>query len=240
MKRDLNRRADQMREITIDFERALNGEGSAFLRMGRTEVLAVATVESKVPPFLRGATPERGWVTAEYSMLPRSTSTRMKRERRGARSRTMEIERLIGRSLRAGVDLEKLGARAIIVDCDILSADGGTRCASITAGYLAMARAIKSLLDSGELAEDPIESLIAAVSIGLVDGQTMVDLDYAEDSRATVDMNLAMTDSGGIVEIQASAEGAPYSRDTLDRFLHSAAAAIGELHERQRAALAQR
>lgn len=207
---------------------------SVLFSMGRTKVLCTATVTEGVPKWLENRLPPQGWVSAEYSLLPRSTGSRTQRERRGAGGRTMEIQRLIGRSLRAGVDMNRLGARSIIVDCDILQADGGTRTASITGGWLAMARAIGALVRSGELRRDPLASPVAAVSVGLVDGEALLDLCYEEDSVADVDMNVVMNEAGDLIEIQATAEGHTFSRAQLEELLDLSRRGIDQLVALQR------
>ncbi|MDR1070995.1 MAG: ribonuclease PH [Gracilibacteraceae bacterium] len=193
--------------------------GSVLIRMGKTAVLCTASIEDRVPPFLKGA--GKGWVTAEYSMLPGSTQPRAQREAsRGRQSgRTMEIQRLIGRALRAVVDTSKLGERTVWIDCDVLQADGGTRTASVTGAYVALYQAVQSLLNRRLLRGNPLIGSVAAVSVGLVDGEALLDLDYGEDSRAEVDMNVVMTDTGKFVEIQGTAEEQPFDRETLAHFL---------------------
>jgi ribonuclease PH len=207
------------------------------IAMGETRVLCTASVEEKVPPFLKGA--GRGWVTAEYGMLPRATHTRGDREAaRGKQSgRTQEIQRLIGRSLRAVFDLEALGERTITLDCDVLQADGGTRCASITGAFVAACDAVAWLLETGRLTRSPIADHVAAVSVGVVNGAPLLDLDYREDSGCDADLNVVMTGRGGFVEVQGTAEGAPFSRQELDRLLALADRGIRDLIDRQRLAL---
>jgi len=202
---------------------------SVLFSMGRTKVLCTATVTEGVPKWLENRLPPQGWVSAEYSLLPRSTGSRTQRERRGAGGRTLEIQRLIGRSLRAGVDMNRLGARSIIVDCDVLQADGGTRTASITGGWLAMARAIGALVESGEIRRDPLASPVAAVSVGLVDGGALLDLCYEEDSVADVDMNVVMNEAGDLIEVQATAEGHPFSLSQLEELLDLARRGVDQL-----------
>jgi ribonuclease PH len=197
--------------------------------MGRTKVLCTATVNEGVPKWLENRLPPQGWVTAEYSLLPRSTGSRTNRERRGPGGRTQEIQRLIGRSLRAGVDMRRLGARSVIVDCDILEADGGTRTASITGGWIALKRAIGPLVEKGQLRRDPMLSPVAAISVGLVDGEALLDLCYEEDSVADVDMNVVMNGDGELIEIQATAEGRAFSREQLHELLDMASDGIQEL-----------
>lgn len=235
--RPSGRSVDQMRAIhfTPDFTR--HAEGSVLVEFGETRVLATASVESKVPHFLKGKS--EGWITAEYGMLPRSTHTRNAREAaRGKQSgRTMEIQRLIGRSLRAVIDRRALGERTITVDCDVLQADGGTRTAAITGGYVALALAMNRLVDRGDLVETPIHGQVAAVSVGIFDGNPVLDLDYAEDSEAETDMNVVMNEAGGLIEIQGTAEGHAFQRSELERLLDLADQGIAELLQAQRAVL---
>jgi len=213
-------------------------EGSVLMEMGKTRVLAAASYEPRVPRFLHGT--GKGWVSAEYSMLPRATEVRTPREVQQGRpsGRTQEIQRLIGRSLRAVTALDKLGEVTIWVDCDVLQADGGTRTASITAGYIALALAVRKLRERELLLDDPLVDHVAAVSAGLVDGEALLDLCYEEDARAEVDFNVVMTGSGTLVEIQGTAEGQPFSRVQLDQMVDLAEKGIGELVEIQRRALA--
>lgn len=212
----------------------ISAEGSALIEVGHTKVLCAATVENTVPRFLRNS--GRGWVTAEYAMLPRATSTRMQREvERGRPSgRTAEIQRLIGRSLRAVVDMKALGERTIIVDCDVLQADGGTRTAAITGGWVAMAIAAKGLVEYDTVPTNPVRNHLAAISVGIVDNSPMLDLCYAEDSRAEVDMNVVMNSAGEFVEVQASAEGRTFSKSQLDAQLALAESGINALIAAQR------
>jgi ribonuclease PH len=212
-------------------------EGSVLLEMGKTRVLCAASYEPRVPPWLIGK--GKGWVTAEYSMLPRATSERTPREAsRGKLSgRTQEIQRLIGRSLRAVVRFERLGERTIWVDCDVLQADGGTRTAAITGGYIALARAVRALAERGDVPDDVLGGSVAAVSAGIVDGERLVDLSYEEDSRAEVDFNVVMTDAGQLVEVQGTAEGEPFSRQDLDEMVSLAADGIERLTAIQREAV---
>ena len=232
--RDDGRRPDQARQTRIQPGILATAEGSALIEVGHTKVICAATVENTVPSFLRGS--GRGWVTAEYSMLPRSTSTRTPREvQRGRPSgRTAEIQRLIGRSLRAAVDLGRLGERRIVVDCDVMQADGGTRTASITGGWVAMAMAIQQLVEFKLLKTTPLLHYIAATSVGVVDGTPVLDLCFEEDSRAEVDMNVVMTSAGEFVEVQASAEASPFGRERLDAQLALAEAGIRSLIDAQR------
>jgi len=210
-------------------------EGSVLIEMGSTRVICTATVQESVPPFLRGQ--GRGWVTAEYAMLPRSSAERIERERRGPGGRTHEIQRLVGRSLRAVVDLAALGERSILVDCDVLQADGGTRTAAITGGYVALALALERLRAAGTLRSLPLTGSVAAVSVGVVDGRVLVDLAYDEDSRAEVDMNLVTTGGGRWIEVQGTAEGKPFGDRQLQRLLAVGRVAMRELTALQRAAL---
>ena len=214
-----NRKKDEIREIRITKEYIKYPEGSVLIELGNTKVICNATVEEKVPPFLKVSS--KGWITAEYSMLPRATNTRTKRESSNGKltGRTMEIQRLIGRSLRAAIDLKKLGERTIMIDCDVIQADGGTRTAAITGGYLALELAVNKLLDSGEITENPIVSKIAAISVGIVDGEVLLDLEYEEDSRAEVDMNIIMNDRGEFVEIQGTGEGKTFNLKELNSLL---------------------
>lgn len=235
--RPSNRAADQLRAVTIETDVSKHAEGSCLIKFGDTHVLCTASVDQRVPPWLKGK--GSGWVTAEYGMLPRSTGQRMDREAaKGKQSgRTQEIQRLIGRSLRAVVDLKKLGEIQIKVDCDVIQADGGTRTASITGAYVALELAIQHLIKIGALNETPILEPVAAISCGLYDGQPVLDLDYAEDSNAGADANYVMTASGGVVEVQATAEDKPFSAEQLDGLFTLAQKGIGELIKMQRAAL---
>ena len=220
--RPSGRAPDQMRSIAIETNFTIHAEGSALVSFGNTKVLVTASVEEKVPPFLRGK--GQGWVTAEYGMLPRATHTRGSREAaKGKQSgRTQEIQRLIGRSLRAVVDMAKLGERQIVIDCDVIQADGGTRTASISGAWVALRLAVDKLLESKALAEDPIEDSVAAISCGIYKGTPVLDLDYDEDSVAEADGNFVLTGKGQIVEVQASAEGATYDEEGLLRLLRLA------------------
>ena len=223
------RSVSDLREITVETGFIDQAPESVLFAMGRTKVLCTATVSEGVPKWLENRLPPQGWVTAEYSLLPRSTSTRTNRERRGAGGRTQEIQRLIGRSLRAGIDMRSLGARSIIVDCDILEADGGTRTASVTGGWIALARAIRHLMEQGKLKRDPLISPVAAISVGLVDGEALLDLCYEEDSVADVDMNVVMNGNGDMIEVQATAEGESFSREQLEELLDLASDGIDRL-----------
>ncbi len=223
------RAPDQLRAVRLTRHFTAHAEGSVLVEFGDTRVLCTASVEEGVPQFMRGRS--RGWVTAEYGMLPRATHTRTPREAaRGKQSgRTQEIQRLIGRSLRASVNLEALGERTVLIDCDVLQADGGTRTASITGGYVALADACERLRTRGLITGSPLHGQIAAVSVGIVRGAPMLDLDYAEDSEAETDMNVVMNNGGGFIEVQGTAEGHAFRRHELDALLNLAATGIGEL-----------
>jgi ribonuclease PH len=235
--RPSGRAPDTLRPVTLEPGFAKYAEGSCLARFGDTHVLCAATVEERVPPFLRNT--GRGWVTAEYGMLPRSTHTRTEREAaRGRQSgRTQEIQRLIGRSLRAVTDLAALGERQIRIDCDVLQADGGTRTAAITGSYVALYQAVAKFVQAGLVAAMPLRDSVAAISCGVVEGEVVLDLDYAEDSTAETDANFVLTGSGGIVEIQATAEAEPFDDASFTRMLALARAGITELARKQRAAL---
>ena len=214
-----NRKNDEMREVKVTKNYIMHPEGSVLIEFGNTKVICNATVEEKVPPFLRGT--GTGWVTAEYSMLPRATNNRVQRESSKGKlsGRTMEIQRLIGRALRAAVNLEKLGERTVIIDCDVIQADGGTRTASITGGYLALELAIEKLIDTGKLTEIPINSRVAAISVGKIKDEILLDLEYEEDFRADVDMNIIMNDKGEFIELQGTGEEATFTQDELLKFI---------------------
>ena len=237
MTRPSRRLPDQLRDVRISRNYTCHAEGSVLIEFGNTKVLCTASVEESVPPFLRGK--GEGWVTAEYGMLPRSTHTRMAREAaKGKQSgRTQEIQRLIGRSLRAVVDLKALGERQITIDCDVLQADGGTRTAAITGACVALHDALSGLVASGKLPASPLTAWVAAVSVGIVDGVAVLDLDYPEDSACETDMNVVMTGNGGFVEVQGTAEGKPFSRAELDQLLALAATGITSLVKLQQAAV---
>lgn len=226
---------DELRPVRIAPSYLDYAEGSALIELGATRVICAVSVEERVPPFLQGT--GQGWVTAEYAMLPRSTQVRTPREIKGLRGRTQEIRRFIGRSLRAAVDLEALGERTLIVDCDVLQADGGTRTASITGGYVALAIALDKLIRGGLLAAGVLKTAVAAVSAGLVGGEALLDLCYEEDSQAEVDFNVVMTAERQFVEIQGTAEKQPFPREVMDRLLNLAEKGIRELLEVQRKAL---
>ena len=227
--RPSGRNLDEIRSITIETNVTKHAEGSCLIKIGDTHVLCTATVEDRVPPFVKGS--GLGWVTAEYGMLPRSTGSRMRREAASGKQggRTVEIQRLIGRSLRAGVDRVALGERQITVDCDVIQADGGTRCASISGGWVALKLAGKKLLQEGTVTTDPLISPIAAISCGIYAGQPILDLDYSEDSEAGVDGNFIMMGSGNMIETQISAEGSTYSRSQLDELMDLAIKGIKDL-----------
>ena len=234
--RPSGRQISEMRSVSIETGVSMHAEGSCVVRCGNTHVLCTATLEERVPPWMKGS--GLGWVTAEYGMLPRATNTRTRREAKTAQSgRTQEIQRLIGRSLRAAVDRSGLGERQITVDCDVLQADGGTRCASITGGWVALRLAVGKLMKAGDIKTDPILDHVAAVSCGVYGGQVVLDLDYAEDSEAGTDANFVMTGSRGLVELQGSAEGASFSRDQFERMMDLAETGIAELVAAQKAAL---
>ena len=236
--RPSQRQPEQLRDVRITRQFTCHAEGSVLIEMGNTKVLCTASVEESVPSFLRGK--GQGWVTAEYGMLPRSTHTRTAREAaKGKQSgRTLEIQRLIGRSLRAVTDLAALGERQITLDCDVLQADGGTRCASITGAWLALHDACAKLVAEGKLAASPVRDHVAAVSVGIFEGQLVLDLDYPEDSACDTDMNVIMTGAGGIVEIQGTAEGEPFTRAQMNQLVDMAEAGITELIAKQKEALA--
>jgi len=236
--RPSGRAPDALRAVTIERHYTRHAEGSVLIGMGDTRVLCTASVEERIPPWLRGK--GEGWVTAEYGMLPRATSERTQREaaRGGQGGRTMEIQRLIGRSLRACIDRVALGERVITLDCDVLQADGGTRCASITGAYVALVDAVRVLMQRGALKRNPIHGAVAAISVGVYQGVPVLDLDYAEDSRCDTDMNVVMNDGGGFIELQGTAEGHAFRRDELDALLGLAQKGIGALIEAQREALA--
>ena len=232
------RAADQLRPVSITPHFLPHADGSALIACGNTKVICTASIDESVPPFLRGK--NQGWVTAEYGMLPASTASRMRREAaQGKQSgRTQEIQRLIGRSLRAAVDLSRLGERQILIDCDVIQADGGTRTASITGAYVALHLAIGKLLAAGKLAHSPIREAVAAVSLGIVGGVPLLDLDYPEDSGCDSDINLVLTASGNIIEIQGTAEGAAFSPAALTQLLALGQKGIAELLQHQQAAIA--
>ena len=236
--RPSGRNLDEMRPISIEPGFARHAEGSCLIRCGDTHVLCTASLEERVPPFLKNT--GLGWVTAEYGMLPRATHSRMRREAAAGKQsgRTQEIQRLIGRALRAGVDRSALGERQITIDCDVLQADGGTRCAAITGGWVALRLATNKLLKAGDITSDPITDHVAAVSCGIYGGQAVLDLDYPEDSEAGTDGNFVMTGSNRLIEVQASAEGATFSRDEFDALYGLAEKGVAELVAAQKSAVA--
>ncbi|MBP4043503.1 ribonuclease PH [Chromobacterium violaceum] len=235
--RPSQRSADAMRVVRLTRSYTKHAEGSVLVEFGDTKVICTASVEETVPSFLKGK--GQGWVTAEYGMLPRSTGSRMRRESATGKQsgRTQEIQRLIGRSLRAVTDLAKLGERQIVIDCDVIQADGGTRTASITGAYVALADAIRGLIDAGKLSATPLRDQVAAVSVGVYKGQPVLDLDYLEDSDCETDMNVVMTGSGRFVEVQGTAEGEPFSEEEMAAMLGLARKGIAELLAHQRQAL---
>ena len=231
--RPSGRQLNEMREVSIETNVTKHAEGSCLIKMGDTHVLCTATLEERVPPFIKGS--GLGWVTAEYGMLPRSTTSRMRREAAAGKQggRTVEIQRLIGRSLRAGVDRVALGERQITIDCDVIQADGGTRCASITGGWVALRLAVNKLLKAGEIVTDPLISPVAAISCGIYAGQPVLDLDYPEDSEAGVDGNFIMLGNKNLIEVQMSAEGSVFSRDQMNQLMDLAEKGVEELAAKQ-------
>ncbi|MDP1520849.1 ribonuclease PH [Porticoccus litoralis] len=239
MSRPSGRRPEQLRAVKLTRNYTKHAEGSVLVEFGETKVICTASVENSVPRFLRGK--GQGWVTAEYGMLPRSTGERMAREAsRGKQGgRTLEIQRLIGRSLRAAVDLAALGENTITVDCDVIQADGGTRTASITGGCVALADAVQHLVETGAIKQSPITNMVASVSVGIFKGVPVLDLDYAEDSNAETDMNVVMNSAGGFIEVQGTAEEAPFSEEEFQQMLALAKRGIADLVKVQKMALAQ-
>jgi ribonuclease PH len=235
MPRNDGRSPTETRPVSIEIDSFGYGEGTALIRMGHTTVLCAATIEAGVPPWMRGQ--GRGWITGEYSLLPRSTTTRNRRERQGAGGRTQEIQRLIGRALRAAADLSLLGDYTITIDCDVLQADGGTRTAAITGGYVALALALHRLVQRGNIAQSPIIREIAAISAGYVAGVALLDLEYSEDSAADMDCNVVLTGSGEIIEVQCTAEAQPIARTEFDALIDLAASGVRQLVEVQRSVL---
>ncbi|MBX2854395.1 MAG: ribonuclease PH [Rhodobacteraceae bacterium] len=235
--RPSGRAADALRDVTLEVDIAKHAEGSCLVKFGDTHVLCTASVEAKPPPWLRGS--GLGWVTAEYGMLPRSTHTRNRREATAGKQggRTQEIQRLVGRALRVALDRPALGERQIVVDCDVLQADGGTRTAAITGGYVAMYQAAKRLLTAGDVSHLPIDGSVAAISCGIHKGQPVLDLDYAEDSDAETDANFVITGSGGLVEVQCTAEGSPFNEEQLTQMLTLAKQGVATLADLQKQAL---
>ncbi len=235
--RNDGRRADELRTVRLELGYTRWAEGSVLITQGNTVVLCNATVDNRLPPWMVAANEDRGWVTGEYAMLPRSTHTRTPRETT-PQPRTQEIRRLVGRSLRAAVDLTRLGRRQIIVDCDVLQADGGTRTAAVTGGYVALALAMRKLIAAGDVPAEALLAPVAAVSVGMVSGEPVLDLDYSEDVRAEVDMNVVMNRAGRYIEVQGTAEHDPFDRASLNRLLDLAAGGIGDLLRLQHEALA--
>jgi ribonuclease PH len=237
--RPSGRAADELRQVRLTRNYTCHAEGSVLVEFGNTKVLCNASIEARVPSFLKGS--GKGWVTAEYGMLPRSTGQRMRREASQNRQggRTMEIQRLIGRSLRAVIDTKQLGENTILIDCDVIQADGGTRTASITGAYVALVDAIRYAMDKDMIKSDPITARVAAVSAGIFNGVAVLDLDYDEDSKAETDMNVVMNNSGGFIEIQGTAEGHPFNVDELNSMLALASAGTKQLFECQQQALAE-
>lgn len=235
--RPSNRDLNEMRSVSIETSVTKHAEGSCLIKVGDTHVLCTATIEERVPPFIKGS--GLGWVTAEYGMLPRSTTSRMRREAAAGKQggRTVEIQRLIGRSLRAGVDRVALGERQITIDCDVIQADGGTRCASITGGWVALKLAVDKLMRAGSVMADPLIAPVAAVSCGIYAGQPVLDLDYPEDSEAGVDGNFIMLSNKKLIEVQLSAEGSTYSRDQMNQLMDLAEKGVDELVLKQLAAV---
>ncbi len=236
--RPSGRELNQMRPVSFETGFTRHAEGSCLIKMGDTHVLCTASIEPRVPSFIKGS--GLGWVTAEYGMLPRATNTRMRREAAAGKQggRTVEIQRLIGRALRAGVDRVALGERQITVDCDVLQADGGTRCASITGGWVALRLAVNKLMKAGDVKMDPLVDPVTAISCGIYAGQVVLDLDYPEDSEAGVDGNFIMTGSGKLIEVQMSAEGSVFSRDQMNQLMDLAEKGTSELAAMQKAACA--
>jgi ribonuclease PH len=235
--RPSKRAPDEMRQISITRNYTKHAEGSVLVEFGDTRVICTASVENRVPGFLRGQ--GKGWVTAEYGMLPRSTGSRMRREAASGKQggRTMEIQRLIGRSLRAAIDLDALGENTISLDCDVIQADGGTRTASITGAWVALHDAVQHLMQTGLIKKDPLHHQIGSISVGIFKGTPILDLDYAEDSNAETDMNVVMNNTNGFIEVQGTAEGHAYTRDELNAMLELAERGINKIFETQRAAL---
>ena len=234
------RKNDEIRDIKITRKYISHADGSVFIEMGNTRIVCTATIEEKVPPFLRGK--GKGWITAEYDMIPGSTPRRIIRPQASGRinGRTHEIQRLIGRSLRAAVDLDMIGERTIWIDCDVIEADGGTRTASITGSFIALFDSLQGMIENETINEMPIESFVAAISVGIVDGEILTDLCFIEDSNAEVDMNVVANSKGNLIEVQSTAEGAPFSREQFDQMLGDASSAIEDITELQKKILSQR
>lgn len=235
MSRNSGRKDDEKRQVEIITGFNPFAEGSCLIKCGNTHVVCTATVEDKVPSWLKGQ--EKGWVTAEYAMLPRATLTRVPRETKKPSGRSQEIQRLVGRALRAGVDLEKMPEISVTIDCDVLQADGGTRTASITGGFVALYQALQKMIAAEKLPENPVREFVAAISCGICDGAAVLDLDYAEDSSAQADTNFVLTESGKIVEIQGTAEGQPFDESQFAELMRLARKGIGELIAKQKEAL---
>ncbi len=235
MSRNSGRKDDEKRQVEIIMGFNPFAEGSCLIKCGNTHVVCTATVEDKVPSWLKGQ--EKGWVTAEYAMLPRATLTRVPRETKKPSGRSQEIQRLVGRALRAGVDLEKMPEISVTIDCDVLQADGGTRTASITGGFVALYQALQKMVAAEKLPENPVREFVAAISCGICDGAAVLDLDYAEDSSAQADTNFVLTESGKIVEIQGTAEGQPFDESQFAELMRLARKGIGELIAKQKEAL---
>ncbi|MFT5367260.1 MAG: ribonuclease PH [Candidatus Latescibacterota bacterium] len=235
MQRVDGRQPDQLRPLSIERGFMKHAEGSALIKMGDTHIICTASVEERVPPFLVGK--KKGWVTSEYAMLPRATHTRSQRETQGAKGRTQEIQRLIGRALRAVVDLKALGERTLWIDCDVLQADGGTRTASISGAYVAVADALAQLKEKGKIKTNPLRNSIAAISVGILKDTPILDLCYAEDSNAEVDMNIVMTGDGNFVEVQGTAEGDPFNFEQMQQMIALGQKGIAEITEYQKAVI---
>ncbi|MFP3871411.1 MAG: ribonuclease PH [Candidatus Natronoplasma sp.] len=229
-----NRANDELRETTITPDYLENPDGSALIETGKTKVICTVMIEESLPPWIEDEEADHGWLTAKYGMLPGSGEDRIRRERRGARGRTKEIQRLIGRSLRAGIDLGKVGPRTFWIDCDVLQADGGTRTASITGAWVALKLVVDKMLENGELDEDPMKKHVAATSVGVVDGEELLDLCYEDDFAADVDMNVVMDGEGNFIEIQATGEEAVFSREQHDKLLDLAEKGVAELIQKQK------
>lgn len=236
--RPSGRANNQLRDIRITRQYTMHAAGSTLIEFGNTKVICTACLENRVPPFLKGS--GQGWVTAEYGMLPGSTGSRMRREAAAGKQggRTVEIQRLIGRSLRAAINLEALGENTITIDCDVIQADGGTRTASITGGFVALSDAVEQLVATGKIKKNPLFGSLAAISVGIYKGEPVLDLDYAEDSNAETDMNVVMNDAGGFIEVQGTAEGHAFRKEELDAMLELASGGISDIIEKQQEALA--
>lgn len=235
MVRSDGRSNEKIRPVKITTDYIKHAEGSCLIELGQTKVICTASVDSKVPPHLKDT--GSGWVTAEYAMLPRATNTRNQRERAKLSGRTFEIQRLIGRAMRSCVDLMQLGEKTVIIDCDVIQADGGTRVASITGAYVALVKALRTMKDKGQISAIPLKNQIAAVSVGMINGEILLDLCYEEDSKADVDMNVVVTGDGGFIEVQGTGENSTFSKEELDKMLQSAQKGIAELLKVQKEAL---